>query len=75
MFFTFIDIVESFNLIDLNGDGKISVFEMMSIMNSAGEDVSAEDVEDIFEIVDLDGMFNIFSHTQLWFLEEHFCTK
>ena len=65
MFFTFIDIVESFNLIDLNGDGKISVFEMMSIMNSAGEDVSAEDVEDIFEIVDLDGMFNIFSHTQL----------
>ena len=46
---------QSFNLIDLNGDGKISVFEMMSIMNSAGEDVSVEDVEDIFEIVDLDG--------------------
>lgn len=42
-------------MIDLNGDGKISVFEMMSIMNSAGEDVSVEDVEDIFEIVDLDG--------------------
>ena len=42
-------------MIDLNGDGKISVFEVMSIMNSAGEDVTVEDVEEIFEIVDQDG--------------------
>ncbi|XP_066911522.1 uncharacterized protein [Clytia hemisphaerica] len=49
------DIVESFHAIDLNGDGKISVHELMSAMNAAGEDVSAEDIEDIFDVIDLDG--------------------
>ena len=56
-----IDIVESFHAIDLNGDGKISVYELMSAMNAAGEDVSAEDIEDIFDVIDLDGMIFLFS--------------
>ena len=55
-----IDIVESFHAIDLNGDGKISVYELMSAMNAAGEDVSAEDIEDIFDVIDLDGMIVCF---------------
>ena len=39
-----IDITESFNLIDIDGDGLISVHELMSIMGSVGEDLSNEDV-------------------------------
>ena len=50
-----IDIVESFNLIDVDGDGKISVIELLSIMQSVGYDLSEEDAEDIFYAVDLDG--------------------
>jgi len=53
--------VESFNLIDVDGDGIISVHELLSIMQSVGYDLSEEDAEDIFYAVDLDGkMTNCF---------------
>ena len=49
--------VESFSIFDIDGDGEISVQELMSVMASVGNELSHEDAEDIFEIVDSNGMF------------------
>lgn len=49
------DLVESFSIFDIDGDGKISVQELMAVMASVGKELSHEDAEDIFELVDVDG--------------------
>ena len=50
-----VDLVESFRIFDIDGDGEISVQELMSVMASVGNELSNEDAEDIFEIVDSNG--------------------
>ncbi|XP_066935477.1 uncharacterized protein [Clytia hemisphaerica] len=49
------DLVESFSIFDIDGDGEISISELMSVMASVGNDISAEDAEDIFDVVDSNG--------------------
>ena len=52
-----VDLVESFSIFDIDGDGEISVQELMSVMASVGNELSNEDAEDIFEIVDSNGKY------------------
>jgi len=52
-----LDLVESFSLFDIDGDGEISVNELMSVMASSGNELSPEDAEDIFDVVDIDGTY------------------
>ena len=49
--------MESFSIFDIDGDGEISVQELMSVMASVGNELSNEDAEDIFEIVDSNGKY------------------
>ncbi|XP_057316374.1 uncharacterized protein LOC130657408 isoform X2 [Hydractinia symbiolongicarpus] len=49
------ELQESFKLFDINGDGKISLHELISVMNSVGAGVSMEDAQEILELVDEDG--------------------
>ena len=49
--------MESFGIFDIDGDGEISVQELMSVMASVGNELSEEDAEDIFEIVDSNGNY------------------
>ena len=47
---------ESFSLLDKNGDGNISNYEIRSLMNSLGYSPSEEDISSVISKVDTDGM-------------------
>ena len=63
---------ESFSLLDKDGDGNISNYEIRSLMNSLGYTPSEEDIATVIAKVDMDGKFSsdmAFSHSSLEFLQ------
>jgi len=46
---------ESFSLLDKDGDGNISNYEIRSLMNSLGYSPSEEDISSVIAKVDIDG--------------------
>jgi Ca2+-binding EF-hand superfamily protein len=46
---------ESFSLLDKDGDGNISNYEIRSLMNSLGYTPSEEDISSVIAKVDIDG--------------------
>ena len=46
---------ESFSLLDKDGDGNISNYEIRSLMNSLGYSPSEEDISTVISKVDTDG--------------------
>lgn len=54
---------ESFSLLDKDGDGNISNYEIRSLMNSLGYTPSEEDIATVIAKVDMDGKILFFHHT------------
>lgn len=52
---TFSVFEESFSLLDKDGDGSISNYEIRSLMNSLGYSLSEEDISSVIAKVDIDG--------------------
>jgi calmodulin len=48
---------ESFSLLDKDGDGNISKYEIRSLMNSLGYSPSEEDISTVISKIDTDGKF------------------
>jgi calmodulin len=46
---------ESFSLLDKDGDGNISNYEIRSLMNSLGYTPSEEDISSVIAKIDIDG--------------------
>jgi len=46
---------ESFSLLDKDGDGNISNYEIRSLMNSLGYSPSEEDISSVIAKIDIDG--------------------
>jgi calmodulin len=59
---------ESFSLLDKDGDGNISNYEIRSLMNSLGYSPSEEDISSVISKIDIDGKyyFHINFHLNLF---------
>ena len=51
---------EAFSLFDKDGDGTISAKELGTVLKSLGQNPSEEELEELIEEVDADGMLIIF---------------
>ena len=49
------ELTDAFKFFDLNGDGKLSVTEMATVMRSLGEEAAEEDLEKLVDGIDGDG--------------------
>jgi calmodulin len=63
---------ESFSLLDKDGDGNISNYEIRSLMNSLGYSPSEEDISSVIAKVDIDGKFSPQKNTQTSFIKFNF---
>ena len=52
----FLELEETFCLFDIDGNGLISVNELTAVLQSLGKDFSEEDIKEMHEIADKDGM-------------------
>ena len=53
-------------MFDIDGDGVISINELMAVMASVGNELSPEDAEDIFEAVDIDGKLYVLYDDEIY---------
>ncbi len=51
---------ESFSLLDKDGDGNISNYEIRSLMNSLGYSPSEEDISSVIAKIDTDGKISFY---------------
>ncbi len=49
------EIVDTFQVFDINGDGFITAEELKTVMNNMGEAVSEKDAVDMIAVADVDG--------------------
>jgi Ca2+-binding EF-hand superfamily protein len=55
---SFLVFEESFSLLDKDGDGNISNYEIRSLMNSLGYSPSEEDIASVIAKIDTDGHYS-----------------
>jgi Ca2+-binding EF-hand superfamily protein len=62
------ELVQTFNELDVNGDGQITTQEFRSAMSARGEEVTDEEIESIFADADSnhDGMISLAEFTAAW---------
>ena len=56
VFISFLDLEEAFSLFDIDGNGQITLNELIAVLRSLGKDFSDEDVKEMLDIADKDGI-------------------
>ena len=62
------ELIQTFNELDLNGDGQITMKEFATAMTARGEEVSDPEIESIFADADSnrDGQISLAEFTEAW---------
>jgi Ca2+-binding EF-hand superfamily protein len=62
------ELVRTFNELDLNGDGQITMTEFRTAMTARGEEITDEELESIFADADSDrdGQISLAEFTRAW---------
>lgn len=62
------ELIETFNELDLNGDGQITMKEFSGAMTARGEETTEQEIESIFADADSDrdGQISLAEFTEAW---------